>query len=78
MANFTMEQNKYFIVPGFPLDARCTEEGKKLKKSLEESENYGNNFKFPVKGDNLEIKNKNRKMVMALLSSFPIVYKNTC
>ena len=48
---------------------------KKLKKSLEESQNYSNNFKLPVESDNLEIKDRDREMVIALLSSTPVTYE---
>lgn len=48
---------------------------KKLKKSLEESSNYSNNFKLPVDAVNLEIQVADRELVITMLSSMPITYE---
>jgi len=46
-----------------------------LKKSLEETQNSGNNFKLPIGNDNLEIKDVDRQVVIRLLSSSPVTFE---
>lgn len=48
----------------------------RIKNSLEETENFGNNFKFPIRSDNLEIKDSDRKIILDLLSSSPIEFES--
>lgn len=48
---------------------------KKIKKSLEESHNYSNNFKIPTEVSHLDIKDKDRKTIETLLSSTPVAYE---
>ncbi len=48
---------------------------KKLKKSLEESSDYDNNFKIPVDSANLQIQTKDRELIVSMLSSTPITYE---
>lgn len=49
---------------------------KELKKSLEELENYNNNFKIPVNTSYVDISQSDRKMVISLLSSTPVTYES--
>ncbi|MDA9163828.1 DNA-protecting protein DprA, partial [Rickettsiaceae bacterium] len=48
---------------------------KKLKKSLEESETSANNFNIPTDDSNLDVSDKDRQLVINLLSSTPITYE---
>ncbi|RTK92273.1 MAG: DNA-protecting protein DprA [Rickettsiales bacterium] len=47
----------------------------KLKISLEESQNFSNNFKIPTYKENFEIKDSDRKIILELLSSTPIEFE---
>ncbi len=48
---------------------------KKLKKSLEESETSANNFNIPVDDSNLDVSDRDRQLVISLLSSTPVTYE---
>ena len=48
----------------------------KLTQSLEESSSYNNSFKLPINSDDWEIKETDREMVIALLSSTAITYES--
>lgn len=48
----------------------------KVKNSLEETENFRDNFKFSIGSDNLEIKDSDRKIILDLLSSSPIEFES--
>jgi len=47
---------------------------KKLQKTLEESKTCSNNFRLPIRSNNLIIKDKDRNRVKSLLSSTPATY----
>ena len=48
---------------------------KKLKKSLEESKTYASNFKIPAEDSNLDVTDKERQVIINLLSSTPVTYE---
>ncbi|GAB4167325.1 MAG: DNA-processing protein DprA [Rickettsiaceae bacterium] len=47
----------------------------KLQKCLEETANSSNNFNLPTGNSNLEIKERDRKVVIGLLSSAPVTFE---
>jgi DNA processing protein len=48
----------------------------KLKKSFEEGEYYGNNFKYLASNSGMDVKDSHRKMIKDLLSSYPVTYED--